>query len=122
MSFNIVHHAGEVKQAILKDGTVVHRVESIFVPDYGAFVKCASYLEHFIYLNPDTSEGSSAYVCTCGNPAVIAPPGPGGMFFCLFDLNTGLKGYHATSLYNLKDWDKVKGQKLDIDKIRQELI
>lgn len=122
MNFNINHHVGEVKKATLADGTVVTRQERIFVPDYFAFIKCAEYQDHFIYLNPDTSPGSSAYLCTCGNVAVIAPPGPMGLFVCLFDLNTGLKGYHATSLYNLKDWEKTKGQKLDMDKIRRELI
>lgn len=122
MSFNINHHVGEVKKATLADGTVVTRQEKIFVPDYFAFIKCAEYDSHFIYENPDKSEGSSAYLCTCGNVAVIAPPGPMGLFVCLFDLNTGLKGYHATSLYNLKDWEKTKGRKLDMDKIRRELI
>jgi hypothetical protein len=122
MSFNINRHVGAPKKVILENGTVVERPEAIFVPDYGVFIPVAPYSDHFVYENPDKSEGSSAYVCTCGNPAVIAPPGPGGMFFCLFDLNTGLKGYHATSLYNLKDWDKVKGTKLNIDKFRRELI
>ena len=121
-SFNINQRVGTPKKVVLENGVVVERPEAIFVSDYGAMVKVAPYSDHFIYENPDKSEGSSAYVCTCGNPAVIAPPGPTGMFFCLFDLNTGLKGYHATSLYNLREWDKVKGTKLDIDKIRQELI
>ena len=120
MSFNINHHAGQVKRATLENGTIVNRPEAIFVAEYGAFVKCASYDDHFIFENPDKSEGSSAYLCTCGNVAVIAPPGPTGLFVCLFDLNTGLKGYHATSLYNKKDG--VHGQRLDMDKIRRELI
>lgn len=122
MSYNIVHHIGEVKKVTLANGTVVNRPDAIFVPEYGAMIPCAPYDNHFIYENPDTSEGSSAYVCTCGNPAVIAPPGLLGMFVCLFDLNTGLLGHHATSLYNLKDWEKVRGSKLDMNKIRRELI
>lgn len=122
MSFNINRRVGTPKKVVLENGTVVERPEAIFVPDYGTLVKVAPYDDHFIYENPDTSEGSSAYLCTCGNPAVIAPPGPLGLFVCLFDLNTGLLGHHATSLYNLKDWDKVKGQKLDMGKIRRELI
>lgn len=122
MSFDIIKNAGEVKKATLENGTVVNRQEAIFVPEWGVFVKCASYENHFVFENPDKSEGSSAYLCTCGNVAVIAPPNPLGLFVCLFDLNTGLLGYHATSLYNLKDWDKTKGQKLDLDKIRRELI
>jgi hypothetical protein len=119
---NIIHNFGTPKKMILENGTVVERPEAIFVPEYGTMVKVAPYSDHFIFENPDTSEGSSAYLCTCGNVAVIAPPGPAGMFVCLFDLNTGLKGYHATSLYNLKDWEKTKGQRLDLDKIRRELI
>src|SRR5688572_22198905 len=119
---NIIKNSGEVKKATLADGTIVNRVEAIFVPEYLTLIKCAEYQDHFIYENPDTSEGSSAYLCTCGNVAVITPPSPVGLFVCLFDLNSGLKGYHATSLYNLKDWDKVKGQKLDMGKIRRELI
>ena len=122
MSFNITKNHGTPKKVILENGTVVERPEVIFVPEYMAMVKVAPYDDHFIYMNPDTSEGSSAYLCTCGSVAVIAPPSPAGMFVCLFDLNSGLLGYHATSLYNLKDWDKVKGSKLDMDKIRRELI
>lgn len=122
MSFNITKNHGTPKKVVLENGTVIERPEAIFVPEWGVMVKCASYDSHFIYLNPDTSEGSSAYVCTCGNPAVIVPPSPAGLFVCLFDLNSGLLGYHATSLYNLKDWEKTKGQRLDMDKIRKELI
>lgn len=122
MTFKLIKHAGEVKKATLADGTVVNRQSVIFVEEWGVMVKCAEYDTHFIYPNPDTSEGSSAYLCTCGNPAVVAPPSPAGLFVCLFDLNTGMKGYHATSLYNLKDWDKTKGQTFDLDKIRRELI
>jgi hypothetical protein len=120
--FNINQRVGTPKKVVLENGTVVERPEAIFVPEYMAMVRVAPYDDHFIYENPDTREGTPAYLCTCGNVAVIAPPGPMGLFVCLFDLNTGLKGYHATSLYNLKDWDKVKGQKLDINKIRGELI
>jgi hypothetical protein len=120
MTFNINKQVGTPKKVTLDNGTVVNRVEAIFVPEYRTFVKCASYDSHFIYLNPDTSEGSSAYLCTCGNVAVIAPPGPAGLFVCLFDLNTGLKGYHATSLYNKREG--AHGQRLDLDKVRRELI
>lgn len=122
MTFNINQRVGTPKKVVLENGTVVERPEFIFVPDWGVIIPCAPYSDHFIYENPDTSEGSSAYLCTCGNPAVIAPPSPAGLFVCLFDLNTGLKGQHATSLYNLKDWDKVRGTKLDINRIRGELI
>lgn len=122
MSFNINKQAGEVKRATLANGTVVSRVEAIFVPEYGAMVRCAAYDDHFIYENPDKRRGTPAYLCTCGHVAVIAPPSPVGMFFCLFDVNSGLKGYHATSLYNKAEFKKVEGSILDMDKIRRELI
>ena len=120
MSFNITKQVGTPKRVTLENGTVVNRVEAIFVPEWGVFVTCAPYDTHFVFENPDTSEGTPAYLCTCGNVAVIAPPSPAGLFVCLFDLNTGLKGYHATSLYNKKDG--AHGQRLDLDKIRRELI
>jgi hypothetical protein len=120
MTFNINKQVGTPKKVILDNGVIVERPNSIFVPEYGTFVNVAPYSDHFIYENPDTSEGSSAYLCTCGNVAVIAPPGPAGLFVCLFDLNTGLKGYHATSLYNKREG--AHGQRLDLDKVRRELI
>lgn len=122
MTFNINRHYGAPKKVVLENGTIVERAEAIFVPEYGVMVPVAPYDNHFIYENPDKSEGSSVYLCTCGNPAVIAQPGPAGMFVCLFDLNTGLAGYHATSLYSLKDWEKTRGRTLDTNKIRRELI
>ena len=122
MTFNITKNHGTPKKVVLENGTVVERPEFIFVPEYMAMIPVAPYHDHFIFENPDTREGMSAYLCTCGNVAVIAPPSPTGMFVCLFGLNTGLKGYHATSLYNLKDWEKTRGQRLNLDKIRRELI
>lgn len=122
MTFNIIHHNGTPRQATLPNGTIVYRQEFLFVEEWKALVVCASYDDHFIYLNPDTSEGSPSYLCTCGSVAVVAPPSPAGMFVCLFDLNAGLLGYHSTSLYNRDEFDKVKGQKLDMNKIRKELI
>lgn len=119
---NIIKHAGTVKTATLPDGTTVHRQERIFVEEWGAFVACAPYSDHFVYINPDTREGSPGHLCTCGAVAVVTPPSPTGLFVCMFDLNSGLLGYHSTALYNKKDIDKVKGQKLDMNKIRRELI
>ena len=119
---NVIKHAGEVRTATLPDGTTVHREERLFVEEWGAFVACAPYQDHFVYLNPDTRDGSPGYLCTCGSVAVVTPPSPTGMFVCMFDLNDGLRGYHSTSLYNKKDIEKVKGQTLDMNKIRRELI
>lgn len=119
---DIIKHVGEVKSATLADGTVVYRQETLFVEEWGALVICAPYDNHFIYENPDKSKGTPGYLCTCGSVAVIAPPLPTGLFVCLFDLNSGLKGHHATDLYNKSDFDKVKGQTLDMNKVRRELI
>lgn len=119
---NIIKHAGTVKTATLPDGTTVHRQERLFVAEWGAFVACAPYSDHFVYENPDTRNGSPGFVCTCGAVAVVTPPSPTGLFVCMFDLNSGLLGYHSTSLYNKDDIEKVKGQTLDMNKIRRELI
>lgn len=116
---NIIKHAGQQNSAILADGTIVYRQESLFVEDWGAFVLCAPYDNHFVYENPDKSNGSPGYLCTCGAVAVVAPPNKHGLFVCIFDLNTGMAGYHSTSLYNK---DEAHGQTLDISKIRKELI
>lgn len=119
---DIIKHTGEVKSATLANGTIVYRQEFLFIEEWQALVVCASYDDHFVYENPDKSENSPSYLCTCGSVAVVAPPSPAGMFVCLFDLNAGLLGYHSTSLYNRDEFDKVKGQKLDMNKIRKELI
>lgn len=119
----IIKQFNSPKRATLADGTVVHREERLFVPEWGGvFIPCAPYDNHFIYENPDKRKGTPGYLCTCGSVAVVAPPQPTGWFVCLFDLNTGLKGHHSTALYNKKDIDKVAGQTLDLDKIREELI
>lgn len=83
------------------------------MPEWGAFVPCAPYEEHFVYLNPDTSEGSSSYMCTCGSAAVVVPPGPAGMFVCLFHATYGS---HTTSHVNLKDFEKSAGEKVEISR------
>lgn len=121
---DIIKHAGQVNQATLADGTIVHRQPVLFVDSDGwyAMVECAPYDNHFIYENPDTRKGAPGYMCTCGSPAVVTPPDPRGLFVCLFDLNHGLNGYHSTSLYNKKDIIEVAGKTLDPGKIRKELI
>lgn len=119
---NIIKHPGEVKTATLADGTIVHRQGRLFVAEWDAFVVCAPYQDHFVFENPDTRNGSPGFVCTCGAVAVVTPPSPTGLFVCMFDLNSGLLGYHSTSLYNKDEIEKVKGQTLDMNKIRRELI
>lgn len=116
---NIIKHAGEVKAATLPDGTIVERQEWVFVEPLGRMIACAPYDNHFVFENPDKRTGTPGFLCTCGSVAVVTEL---GMLTCLFDVNTGLRGYHSTSLYNKKDIDKVAGKKLDMDKIRRELI
>jgi hypothetical protein len=109
MTFNIIHHRGSPQKATTLKNQTVYRQEKLFVEEYEVFINCAPYEEHFIYLNPNTSIGEPSYCCTCGSPAVITPPGPNGMFVCLFHANYG---YHTTSVINKKDFEKVAGQKI----------
>lgn len=67
--------------------------------EYGGNIKCAPYDNHFIYASQE--KGQSAYMCTCGSPAVVVPPGPQGMFLCLFDAENG---HHATTEVDMKDF------------------
>jgi len=104
-----------VKRATTLGGVVVEREEKLWVHEWATFVPCAPYEEHFVYENPDNSEGSSSYMCTCGAPGVIVNPekGQSAMFVCLFHATYGS---HTTSHVNRKDFDKVAGETLDIHK------
>ena len=117
MAFEIIKHAGDPKKATLPNGTVVRREEELFVPEWGVFVPCAPYDNHFVYHNP--TPGQSAYMCTCGSVAVITPPdGRNGMFVCLFDATYG---NHQTTYINKKDFDKVAGRTLEIKGTRARI-
>lgn len=105
----VVKHLGDPKQAKTLKGRRVTRQESLFVPEMGAMVKCAPYDDHFVYHDPNNN--GSAYLCTCGSPAVIAPPDPSGMFMCLFHATYGK---HQTSYINTKDFADVAGQTIEI--------
>lgn len=91
MSFNIIRYRGDPKETNTLKGLKVKRSETLFVPEYGALVKCAPYDNHFVYHDPTPNQ--SAYMCTCGSPAVIAPPEPTGLFVCLFHATYG---HHTT--------------------------
>lgn len=112
MSFEIIHHRGMVREATLLDGTKVYRQEEIFVPEWNAAVKCAPYLEHFIYENPVKLVGSPAHVCTCGSTAMVRGGHAKGLFVCMQHEQFG---NHTTSFLNLKDIDKVAGKLLSVD-------
>ena len=111
MTYNIIHHRGTVKQAVLENGEIVKRYDELFIPEWGAFVKCASYEEHFIFENPDKKEGSPAYVCTCGGVAMVRGGGSDGLFVCMIHENLG---DHSTSFYNVKDIDKIAGKTIEV--------
>ncbi len=85
----------------------------MFIPEWGEFIPCAPYDDHFVYLNPDTSPGSSAYMCTCGSVAVVANPekGMGRMFVCLFHATYGA---HTTSYVNRGDWPDIAGDTIEV--------
>lgn len=108
MSFGIIKHRGRQNKATTLNNQQVTRQEALFVPEWGAMVRCAPYEEHFIYANPDGAAGTSAYLCTCGSAAVVAPPGPKGMFVCQMHATHGV---HATSLVNK---DEVHGQTIEV--------
>ncbi len=112
-TFSIIHHRGRVDKATTLHGETVERQEQLLVPEWSRFVPCAPYDEHFVYENPDEAEGSSAYMCTCGSPAVVANPEhePRASFVCLFHATYGS---HTTSHVNLKDFEKTAGETLDI--------
>jgi hypothetical protein len=112
MSFNIIKHRGRQDRATTLNNKQVTRQDSLFVPEWRAMVKCAPYDEHFIYENPDVRPGTSAYMCTCGSAAVVAPPGPKGLFVCQMHATTGL---HTTSLVNLDKFkEQAAGQTIEV--------
>jgi len=65
----VVRAVGDAKRATLADGTVVHRVDMIYVDGYG-LIKCAPYELHFIYELPKHIKGWGLY-CTCGSIAGV---------------------------------------------------
>ena len=106
--FNIVRWLGEPKQTRTLKGKQVRREEKLFVPEWGAFVPCAPYDDHFVYLNPDTSAGSPSYMCTCGSAAVVVNhESAARLFVCYIHASTGK---HATSFVDIKDFPNIGGE------------
>lgn len=101
MTYNIIQHRGRQNKAITNKGAIVRRSESFFVEEHG-IVKCADYDQHFLY--ETNAPGQSAFMCTCGSPAVIKEPEKRSkMFVCL---NHATYGFHATSQVNKADFEK----------------
>lgn len=111
MTYNIIQHKGQPKKATTLKNVTVNRAESLFIQEWGTFIKCAPYDDHFIYESKEP--GQSAYMCTCGAVAVVVPPGPQGMFVCY---HHATYGFHTTSMVNKKDIERgnvkiMKGKK-----------
>lgn len=78
----------DLRRATTLKGKRVERHQQLFVPQFKALVPCAPYDDHFIFYTRD--QLSSAFMCTCGSPAVVVTPDDGKMLLvCLF---------HATNL------------------------
>lgn len=104
----VIRHLGEPREARTLRGTIVTRQDKLWVDDWGTFVSCAPYDDHFLYLSPDKTPGSPTFMCTCGSAAVVINPmGSGHMFVCLMHASMGK---HVTSLLNIKDFPDVGGQ------------
>lgn len=99
MTFNIIRHRGQLNEGVLPDGTKVYRKDKLYVPEWGGFIPCAPYDEHFIFEVPSKFKVSS-YMCTCGSIAVTSGPSgyvldaspQGKMFICYFH---SLYGHHS---------------------------
>jgi hypothetical protein len=65
----VVRVVGDAKKATLIDGTIVERVEHIYVAGYG-LIKCCPYELHFIYELPKHLPGWGL-MCTCGSIAGV---------------------------------------------------
>lgn len=65
----VVRAVGDAKRATLQDGTVVTRVDMIYVEGYG-LVRAAPYELHFVYELPKHMKGWGL-MCTCGSIAGV---------------------------------------------------
>jgi len=102
--FNIVHHLGEPNTAEF-EGVKISRQKALFIREWGRFVPCAPYDNHFVFETPAKAKkiGMSEYMCTCGSAAVVARPEKETtrMFVCLFHATYGA---HQTSVINKADF------------------
>lgn len=78
-SFSVIKHRGDPNNATTLDGDKVQREDQVWIPEYGTFIMCAPYDDHFVYLDPSKKIGRWFAMCTCGGMAVI----------------TGLDGYEG---------------------------
>ena len=71
ISFSIIKHYLSPNEGITVDGKKVFRKDKVFVKEWGRFVVCAPYDNHFIYLDESNKMGRWFAMCTCGSPAVV---------------------------------------------------
>jgi hypothetical protein len=96
----VIRHHNSPNRAQLPNGEWVERQEKLFIPEWGRFVVCADYSDHFIFELPKKYEGPT-YQCTCGAAAIISgysaykddASQQGLLFICL---NHSTFGVHAT--------------------------
>ena len=82
----------ELRSAITLKGQRVERRDHLFVPQFKALVPCAPYDDHFVFYTEE--QLSSAFMCTCGSPAVVVTPEDGTILLvCLFHATNQI---HAT--------------------------
>lgn len=70
-TFSIIKQFNSPTEAVTVDGNKVYRKEKVYIPEWGAFAKCAPYDNHFVYLDTSNKVGRWFAVCTCGSPAVL---------------------------------------------------
>jgi hypothetical protein len=121
MSDNAVHSFAIIKKLSANDATTLdgHRVtrqEQIYVPEWGTFVKCSPYDDHFIYEDPESHKklGRWAHMCTCGSPAIIvgfkayeqdASKYSGGLFVCKHYTDTSITNGYGTHQTGGRKWE-----------------
>lgn len=110
MTFNIIHHRGEPHKAEF-EGVTITRQKALFIREWGKFVPCLGYDDHFVFEVPPNRKkiGMSEYMCTCGSAAVVATPETEKqrVMVCLFH---STYGYHQTSVVNKKDFANQAGE------------
>lgn len=96
-AFNIIMNFNSPNKATTVDGYDVERQEKLWIPEWGAFVTCASYDNHFVFEHPNKKRKGTIYLCTCGSAAIV--PGysgykgdssnVGALFVCLLHSASG---------------------------------
>ena len=62
----VIHQYGRPYKAVLQNGDVVERQDTIYVPSYKAIYPTLDYDNHFVYYY---HQMGSTLKCTCGSPA-----------------------------------------------------